>query len=253
MAAPHRNDGPMQKGSTERITRRWAVVLAGAAATSLAWPSGLPARQVQGRSDLLVRGEAELAGGEMAWRVVRDVAETRGEAAFERRALGFTVVSNPFISLLITDEATGSSYRLAPGEAAFVAEGAMQRRESLATSAESYRRIGLVAASAVDDAGGDRMIFAGPAFAASTGPVTLTLQRFALDAGETAAVEPGLGEVLLLVEQGEIEIDVGEGAPRERLQTVVGSDTSYAIRSLMGGPTVFCLRDATSVLVASIT
>jgi hypothetical protein len=201
---------------------------------------------------LLVRGVAELPGTEMAWRVVRDGAEAGDEAQFERRALGFAVNSGIFSDLLLSDQTTGSAYRLTPGEAAFVREGTMQRRESLGVGPDSYLRIGLVAVERVNDAGGDRLEFAGPGFSVPEGVVTLSLERIALDAGETAYVTPGLGQALVLVEQGEIEIEQGEAAPRERLQTVVGSDTNYAIRSLMGGTTLFAMRDATSVLVATI-
>lgn len=202
---------------------------------------------------LLVRGHVELGGDEMAWRVVRDVAEVGDAAGFERRALGFAVNSTLFNDLLLTDQPTGSAYRLGPGEAAFVREGTMQRRESLGDGPDSYLRIGLAPVAKVNDAGGDRLAFAGPGFATPPGQTTLTLQRIAFDAGDTAYVTPGSGQALVLVEHGELEIEQGEAAPRERMQTVVGSDTSYAIRSLMGGTTLFAMVDATSVLVASIT
>jgi len=186
----------------------------------------------------------------MAWRVVRDVAEVAPEAIFERRALGFAMAA-PFGTLLLTDDATGSACRLASGEAAFVREGTFQRRESLGEGAQSYLRIGLVAASVVNDAGGDRPAFAGPPFTPSPGPVTLTLLRVEMGAGTQFALPPGGGATLVLVEQGEVELEVGEAAPRELLRTTAGSDTSYAIRSVASSAMLYGARDATSVLVAA--
>jgi hypothetical protein len=188
----------------------------------------------------------------MAWRVVRDVAEPSSDAAFERRALGFAVATNPFSSLLLTDEATGSASRLAPGEAGFVRDGTFQRRESLGRGADSYLRIGLVAETAAANAGGDRLIFAGSAFTPPTGPATLVLFRVALGPGGAFPLPPSLGDRLVLVEQGEVELEVGEAAPRDRLLTVVGSDTSYAVRSVGADGMLYGRREATSVLVASI-
>ena len=234
-------------------SRRAVAVRAATLAVALAgFAASARARQASASSALLIRGEAELGSGEMAWRVVRDVADMGAAAQFERRALGFAVNSGIFSDLLLTDQATGSAYRLAPGEAAFVREGTMQRRENLADGPESYLRIGLVAAENARDAGGDRLEFAGPRFSAPEGVVTLSLERIALDAGATSYVMPGLGQALVLVEQGEIDIEQGEAAPRERMQTVVGSDTNYAIGSLMGGTMLYGMRDGTSVLVATI-
>ena len=201
---------------------------------------------------LLVRGEADLAGGEMAWRVVQDVAEAGDEAIFQRRALGFTVNSSIFTDLLITDEATGSAYRLAPDEASFVGEGTMQRRESLGGDAEQYLRIALVQATAAGDAGGDRMVYAGPGFAAPEGPVTLTLERLDLQVGDRAHAGTGLGDTLILVLQGEIEIEEGESGPITQLQSVVGSGISYAAYSTPWGTSITSQRDGTSVLIASL-
>ncbi len=188
----------------------------------------------------------------MAWRVVRDVADPPPDAAFERRALGFAVATNPFASLLLTDEATGSASRLAPGEAAFVRDGTFQRRESLGRGADSYLRIGLVAETAADDAGGDRLIFAGSAFIPPAGRAMLVLFRVALEPGGAFPLPLSLGHRLVLVEQGEVELDTGEVAPRDRLLTVAGSDTSYAVRSVGGDGMLYGRREATSVLVAII-
>lgn len=233
------------------VSRRRVVLALSAAAAVHRWlaPAGL-AQQDLTEGKLLVRGEANLPGGEMAWRVIEDGAEQGADAIFQQRALGFTV-NTAFEDLLLTDEVTGSAYRLAPGEAAFVNQGTMQRRESLGGTPDRYLRIGLVQAGLETDAGGDRMVFSGPVFAASAGPVTLTLERFDLNDGDGAYASPGSGEALILVLQGEIEIEEGEAGPRTRLQTVVGSGTSYAAYSTLWGTSITAQRDATYVLVAS--
>lgn len=238
-----------------RLGRR--ALLVAPAALSLGLGHGArraaPARQERAGAMLLVRGETRLTGDPMAWRVVSDVAEVP-RAGFERRALGFTVAPSPFTTLLLTDEATGSACRLAPGDAAFVREGTSQRRESLGDAAQGYLRIGLVAESEVADAGGDRLRFAGPAFATPTGPVTLSLHRVELEVGETFGMAPGAGEseTLVLVEQGEVELEIGEAAPREVLVTTVGSDTSYAVRSVGAAAVLYGAVEGTRVLVATI-
>jgi hypothetical protein len=201
-----------------------------------------------------VRGETTFTSDQspLAWRIVRDVAEVGSAAIFERRALGFAVASEPFGMLLLTDELTGSAYRLAPGDAAFVRDGTLQRRESLGDGAQAYLRIGLVAATAAGDAGGDRPIFAGTAFAAPPGPATLSLHRVELAEGDIVGLPPGSSEQLILVEQGEVELEVGEAAPRELLRTTVDSDTTYAVRSIGAAGTLYGARDATSVLLATL-
>jgi hypothetical protein len=239
-----------------RIGRR--ALLVAPAILSFDFPLGQPRRtsalQSPSNPTLLVRGETRLDGAPMAWRVVSDVAEVGAAAAFERRALGFAVATNPFSALLLTDEATGSAYRLAPGDAAFVRDGTMQRRESLADAPDSYLRVALVEPAAASDAGGDRLRFAGPAFPTPTDPVTLSLHRVELSAGESLGLAPGVGETetLVVVEQGEVALEASDGVTRERLLTVVGSDTAYAIRSVGGSATLYGQREGTRVLLATI-
>ena len=240
-------------GSGGVLSRRRAAIALATATVMHRWGTfaGL-ARQALTAGTLLVRGDAVLPGGQMAWRVVQDIAEVEDTAGFQRRALGFTVNTSIFTGLLLTDEATGSAYRLAPDEAAFVAEGTMQRRASLGDTPERYLRLGLVQAGLARDAGGDHLVYAGPAFTAPSGSATLTLVRFDLDDGDIAHAAPGPAQALILVLQGEIEIEEGEAGPRTHLETVVGSGTSYAAYSTPWGTSITALRDATYVLVASI-
>lgn len=235
------------------VSRRRAALVLSTALVNHHWGRAIGlARQERIEGTLLVRGEADLAGGEMAWRVVQDVAEVSAEAQFQRRALGFTVNTSIFTDLLLTDEGTGSAYRLAPDQAAFVGEGTRQRRESLGTDAAQYLRIALVAANLAGDAGGDRMVYAGSGFPTPARRVTLTLERLDLRAGDRADARPGAGQGLILVLQGEIEIEEGEAGPITQLQTVVGSGVSYAAHATPWGTSITSLRDGTFVLLASM-
>ena len=240
-------------GGRRVLSRRRAAIALATATVMHRWgtSAGL-ARQELTAGTLLVRGDAVLPGGQMAWRVVQDIAEVEYTAGFQRRALGFTVNTSIFTGLLLTDEATGSAYRLAPDEAAFVAEGTMQRRASLSDTPERYLRLGLVQAGLARDAGGDHLVYAGPAFAVPEEAVTLALERVTLNAGDVAHARPGPGQALILVLQGDIEIEEGEAGPRTQLTTVVGSGTAYAAYSTPWGTSITALRDATYVLVASI-
>lgn len=234
------------------VSRRQAAIALSTAVVIQFWGRAVGlARQALAERTLLVQGATALPGGEMAWRVVEDGAELSGEAAFQQRALGFTV-NTALGYLLLTDEATGSAYRLAPDEAAFVTQGTLQRRESLGRTPERYLRIGLVQAGLETDAGGDRMVFSGPTFAAPAGLVTLKLERLDLDSGDRAHAGNGVGQTLILVLQREIEIEEGEAGPRTQLQTVVGSGISYAAHSTPWGTSITAKRDATYVLLASM-
>ena len=82
--------------------------------------------------------------------------------------------------------------------------------------------------------------------------LTLMLERLELQAGDHAYARPRLAQALVLVLQGEVEIEEGEAGPRTRLTTVVGSGVSYAAQSTPWGTKITALRDATHVLVASM-
>ena len=108
---------------TSRHTRRSLIGALVAVALATA-PGRLHGAADASSPTLLDRSQVESPAGEpMAWRVVRDVAEVGAAAAFEQRALGFAVASAPFSTLLLTNEATGSTRRLTSGQAAFVFEG----------------------------------------------------------------------------------------------------------------------------------
>lgn len=231
-------------------TRRAVLLASAGLAVTGSFPFRASARQ-QTDPDLLVRGAVTLSGGQpVAWRVVSDVAEVAPDAAFERRALGFAVNTSIFTPLLVTDEATGTAFRLLPGEAAFTPDGVVQRRESLGGGAESYLRIALVPGAQANDAGGDRLRFAGPSFAAPAGIVTLALVRAQLGVGDAVSLPASSGDALVIVEQGEAVLETAVGS--EPLATTVGSDTAYAVRSVAGAARLVGQRSGTSVLLAVV-
>jgi hypothetical protein len=225
-----------------------AASLAGIA-TGISLPRlGKNAAAAADLTEVLVRGVAGLPLGDVAWRLVQDVAEAPGAGQFERRALGFIICRSSPIQ--VTEQATGSAFRLEAHSAAFVAAGVAQLRESLVASAVDYLRLALVPAPEALESGGDRLLFAGRAFASPALPSAMTLSRLTLQLGAVVAREGAVGDTFVLVEQG--SVDVIAGPERRTLTTVVGSDTAYGIGLFTEPLTISGARDATIVLVAEI-
>jgi hypothetical protein len=238
-----------------RVGRRALLGMSAALSLGMAQASsrGAIARQANAEATLLTRGAIELpAETAIAWRVVREVAEPSPDAAFAPRATGFAVSLHPFYALLLTDEATGSAYRLGFGEGAFVRDGTAQRVVSLGESWVEYLRIKLAAEATPEEATGRDLVFAGPAFAMPARSFTLALQRAELAVGDAIGLPPGAGETLVVVVQGDVELEVGEAAPRDLLRAVIGSDSHYVARSVGPAAMIYGARESTRVLIATI-
>ena len=201
-----------------------------------------------GDAEVLVHGVAELPAGELAWRLVQDVAELPGKPRFELRALGFMICR--FAPILVTEQATGAAFRLEAFSAAFVPEGVSQMRESLGVTEADYLRLALVPPEQATDRGGDRLLFGGRAFASPGGRRAMTLTRLTLQADETETLDGGAGDAFVLTEQGSALI--AAGADERTLVTTVGSDTSYGIGLFTGPLAITGERDGTLVIVAGI-
>ena len=240
---------PPHDGRADRAGRAGLLVLVVLAA-AVAPPATRAPAQASGEAEVVVRGAAPMPAGEVAWRLVQDVAEPRGEARFEERALGFAIPLPLWNPLLLTDEATGAAYRIDGDGAAFVPDGLVQRRESLDEEAVPYLRLALVPAAEAADPGGDRLLFSGEPFAAPTGDRELTLLRVGLQAGESITVTGAADETFVLVEQG--SAIVAGKAGEATLTTIVGSGTSYGIGSFAGDVAIIGERDATYVVAAVI-
>jgi len=197
---------------------------------------------------VLAEGTNLLPAKEVAWRIVGDVAELPGEAKFEERALGFAFASTD--PLRITEQTTGVERVIGETEAAFVADGVTEKRESLGGQTASYLRLAVVPSEKRDDPGGDRLIFAGDPFPAPGGERSLTLDRIDLQAGDPVVVVGSGAPVLVLVLQGSLTVATDAGLTD--LTTVVGSGTSYAAGSFNGNVRFVANRDATFVAFATI-
>jgi hypothetical protein len=170
------------------------------------------------------------------------VAESR------ERALGFTLpIDAP---ILVEDQATGSLLRLAPGEAAFVAEAAQESRVSLTGEAAPYYRLALVPAEQAQEAGDDALVFGGEPFPAPESPdgasepaFDLDLVRDVLAADESATLPPTSAPALILATAGTIEVSPTDGEP-----VVL---TAGEAASLAGELTIAAAADGEAAFVAA--
>ncbi len=148
----------------------------------------------------------ESIGRMVAWRVVRDVAEPRGQAGNEVRALGFGVpISDP---LLTTNVDTGNVARFNPGQIFYVIEDSTTRRESLTQATVPYIRIALVPDDEVTDPGGDTLLFAGDAFElpADTSDLVIRATAYEINEAERRPVG-GTRTMLILAVTGSISYE----------------------------------------------
>jgi hypothetical protein len=167
-------------------------------------------------AEVIAQGVAPFSSSELAWRLVEDTAEPLGEAAFEERALGFAVATEG--ALLLTEDPTGARTRLAPGEAAFTAEGAVQARESLEDTGSSYLRIGLVDVAEADNGNGDEVLFSGSAFTGPEGEYEVELVGVKLDEDESTSVK---SDYPMLVVATEGDVSIGDAVLTEGTATVI--------------------------------
>jgi hypothetical protein len=145
-------------------------------------------------------------GRTVAWRVVRDVAEPKGQAGDEVRALGFGVpITDP---LLTTNVDTGNVARFNPGQVFYVIEDSTTRRESLTQATVPYIRIALVPEDEVTDPGGDTLLFAGDAFSlpANVSDLVISATAFEIDEGERRPIG-GSRTMLILAVAGSISYE----------------------------------------------
>jgi hypothetical protein len=167
-----------------------------------------PAR---GHAAVIAQGVAAMPFDPIAWRVVADTAEPLAGASAVERALGFVVTTTDGVNL--ADETAGTQERLAPGEAAFVPEGAIQIRASLTDQNVPYLRVGLVGADDANDPGNDTLVFGGKAFDAPSGQRDIDLVRDVLGDGEQSEIPGSDFPILVIATSGSISVDDGSGNP----------------------------------------
>ena len=161
-----------------------------------------------GHAAVIAHGVAAMPAAQVAWRVVLDTAELPEDAQIEERALGFALADRG--AIVLDDADRPGRARLAAGEAAFVPGGIREQRSSLGDAAVSYYRLALVPAADADDAGGDRLVFAGDAFPAPQGDeFDLDLVRDVLEPDEETELPDSGSPTLVLATAGTVELDAG--------------------------------------------
>ncbi|HKG24715.1 MAG TPA: hypothetical protein VKB09_03655, partial [Thermomicrobiales bacterium] len=194
----------------------------------LAGPIGVMARlqaaldgpsPAQDHAEVIAQGVAGMPAEQIAWRVVVDEAEPLDVAQPEERALGFALADED--GIVVNDLSDGTQTRLAAGEASFAADGVLQQRAGLGEQTVNYYRLALVPAESANDAGGDRLVFAGDGFAAPDGNRDIDLVRDVLQQDDTTSLDDAGYPVLILVTAGELEVDAGSEP-----QTLVAGDAA---------------------------
>jgi hypothetical protein len=161
-----------------------------------------------GHAQVVAQGVAPMPASSVAWRVVRDTAELPEDSADEERALGFALTDR--MAIVIDDASGQRQQRLAAGEAAFVPQGAIERRSSLAPVVAPYYRIALVPTELASDAGGDRMVYAGRPFAAPAGRAfDIDLVRDVVAPDDEIRFADSGAQALVLVTSGSVDVRAG--------------------------------------------
>ncbi len=159
-----------------------------------------------GHAEVIAHGVAAMPSENIAWRVIRDIAEPLSDAEPRERAVGFTLADDG--AILVNDVSAGTQSRLAAGEAAFVAEGAQQQRASLGAEAVPYIRIALVPEAQAEETDDDTLIFGSDSFAAPDTELghDIDLVRDVLEPGESTTVAAGETPALVLATSGAITV-----------------------------------------------
>jgi len=178
-----------------------------------------------GHAQVIAQGVSPMPDAEVTWRVVLDTAETPERAEVQERALGFALADRA--AIVVDDAGSGAQARLAPGEALFVPAGARQRRASVDGADAPYYRLALVPAGQANDAGGDRLVFAGDPFPAPAGRAfDLDLVRDVLAPNEETTL-PGTGsQTLVIATAGGIEVE-GEDAGTLPVRLAAGQAAAF--------------------------
>ena len=180
----------------------------------LATVLGAPARVIAqdgattGSLQSIAHGVATLPADALAWRVVADEAGDRDGATPATQSLGFTLATGA--AVLVESPATGTQDVLAPGSAAFVAEGASEVRSGI-DGPTDYDRIALVTADLASDAGAGELILAGEGFGSPAGNRALDLSRAVLAPGQSV-VSPAPDSPtpsLVLATEGSVDVTFG--------------------------------------------
>lgn len=164
-----------------------------------------------GNASVVGQGVSGMPADEIAWRIVADTADPLEVATPAERALGFTVATDG--AIIVNDAGALTQAQLAPGEAAFVPEGAYQQRASLGDAPVGYLRIAIVASGDAQDPGNDTLVFGSDGFAAPSGLRDINLVRAVLDSDGDLDVPQGAAPSLVHVVSGSVSIAEGSAQP----------------------------------------
>lgn len=204
-----------------------------------------------GQAQVIAQGVAPLPTVPVAWRAIVADAQPPGDAPVAERSLGFVVADvAPFV---VTNESDGSQVRLAPGEGAFVAQGARQQRTGLPEQPVGYYGLELVVAPDVAadySLGGAVLLGTSEPFLAPPGRRDLDLTRDVLAPGERGEVPDFGAPALLLVTDGAVTVRSDTGA-RQTIRTDEAASLTGALTITAGdaGATILAATIGTEVTV----
>lgn len=161
-----------------------------------------------GHAQVIAHGVVNLADAELNWRVVPVEVTTRDDRVPETDTAGFLIASAG--TVLVTDTESDDQAALAAGEALLRRPEDELSARSLGDIEGTVYVLGLGEASLGRSSGSD---FVSDAFDAP-GLRDLDLVRDVLDEGDASRVAAGAVPTLVLVTDGEAEIETGEAEPR---------------------------------------
>ena len=193
-------------GAARRILFLLVLLLA-AVSAPLARSSAQDGSLARGGVQVIAQGLTAPPAGNVTWRVVRHQLPVQADARPSNRlpaAVGFLLADSG--SVFISDQQTKQRFRLAPGEAEFVATGANQTWASLAEEPASAFTIELIDRELVDSAEAGEVLFAGGGFEMPVGDYDLDLLSGSVRQGDRARIAEGEYPTVVFATSGTIRI-----------------------------------------------
>lgn len=158
----------------------------------------------QGHAQVIAQGVATVERGQYAWRVTEHDAPRSAEDA-TAGDLGFYLAEDP---VTFRDGDGDRVARLTNGEAMFGGDDERFAPERANEGSGTYLHIALVPSSESErDAGGD-LVHGGDAFRLTAADYDLDLMRDVLERGDERAIDAQDATVLVLVTDGDVEVDI---------------------------------------------
>lgn len=185
-----------------------ALLLALAPMAGLAWyQAATDTSPAIGDAQVIAHGVLTIPGGDLVWRIEREVAPPPATAEPVTALPGFLLGAEG--SVLVEDAPAGDQTRLAPGEGLITHDGTEQVRAAVGATAANYYAISLAAADAA--AGPGEPVFASEPFPGLDGRHDVDLVRDVLAASESMELPAGAGPTLLFVTAGAVDVVITTG------------------------------------------